>query len=109
MQNFVNEGETITVLATAAAVTGGVPVVINDIVVIPKFSAAIGEDYVASTFGVFTLAKAVGAINQGVKVYWDNVAKNVTTTSAGNTLLGRAWAAALSADTTIPVRLTMQN
>jgi len=109
MQNYVNEGETMNVLATAAAVTAGVPVVIGQTVVVPKVSAAIGEDYVASASGVFELAKAAVAIGQGVLVYWDNAAKNVTTTSAGNTLMGRCWKAAISGDATVYVKLTPVN
>ena len=34
------------------------------------------------TEGVVTLPKAPGAINEGVRVFWDNTAGNVTTTVA---------------------------
>lgn len=55
--------------------------------------------------GVFDLAKAVGAITQGALVYWDNSAKNVTTTSTSNTRIGCATVAAQSGDATVRVRL----
>ncbi len=106
MQSYVNEGETIVVLATAAAVTKDVPVVLNDIVVVPKNSAAIGDDYVAQACGVVSLPKATDAIGQGAKVYWDNTNKNVTTMSSGNTLMGRAWTAQAFGDATVLVKLT---
>ncbi len=38
-------------------------------------------------------------------VYWDDVNKRFTTTSAGNTACGIALAAALAADTTTPLFL----
>lgn len=46
-------------------------------------------------------AKGSGAINQGAKVYWDNSAKVITTTSGGNTYFGRCRTSALSADTEV--------
>ncbi|WP_424363597.1 DUF2190 family protein [Methylocystis parvus] len=56
--------------------------------------------------GVFTLAKATGAAwTVGAAIYWDDSAKNCTTTSAGNTRIGVATAAAGSGDTTGNVRL----
>jgi predicted RecA/RadA family phage recombinase len=55
--------------------------------------------------GVYELAKATGAITAGAKVYWDNSAKNVTTTASGNSLIGAATVAALSGDATVIVRL----
>lgn len=50
--------------------------------------------------GVYTLAKATGAAwTEGAKLYWDNAARNVTTTASGNTLIGTAAAAAASGAT----------
>ena len=43
--------------------------------------------------------KATGAIGEGVPLYWDDTAKNVTTTATSNTLICYANEAALSADT----------
>lgn len=55
--------------------------------------------------GVYTLPKATGAITLGAKLYWDNTAKNVTTTASGNTFCGYAWTAQASGDTTVQVKL----
>jgi predicted RecA/RadA family phage recombinase len=46
-------------------------------------------------------AKAVGAIAQGAKLYWDNTAKVFTTTASSNPYMGRVRQAALSADTEV--------
>ena len=42
---------------------------------------------------------------QGDKAYWDNTAKEVTTTSTANTLIGVFIVAALNGDATVNVRL----
>ena len=69
-------------------------------------ASAEGDIAVCAMNGVFTLPKTAPlVINLGDKLYWDNVAKVVNKTSAGNTFVGYAWAAALSADTTLPVKL----
>ena len=60
------------------------------------------------TEGVFDLAKAAGAVTQGQLVYWDNVAKNVTTTATSNKLIGVATQAALSGDANVRVKVTGQ-
>ena len=49
--------------------------------------AANAAGSVAVGFGIYRV-RGAGALSQGAKVYWDNVAKNVTATSAGNTLFG---------------------
>jgi predicted RecA/RadA family phage recombinase len=56
--------------------------------------------------GVHTLAKATGQTwTQGALIYWDNAAKNCTTTSTSNTRIGCAMQAQASGDTTGLVRL----
>lgn len=55
---------------------------------------------------VHELPKATGqAWTVGAKLYWDDTAKKVTTTSTSNTLIGIAWVAAASGDTVGQVRL----
>lgn len=69
--------------------------------------AANGATVVGHRNGVFTLAKATGqAWTVGALLYWDDTAKNVTTTSTSNTLIGFADVAAGSSDTTGDVFLT---
>jgi predicted RecA/RadA family phage recombinase len=58
------------------------------------------------TVGVIDMAKATGqAWTQGVKLYWDNTAKNLTTTAGGNTLVGVAAQAQASGDTVGRIKL----
>lgn len=55
----------------------------------------------AQIAGVFRVPKATGiAMPAGTKVWWDNTAKNVTTTSTSNTPAGEIHADAASGDTT---------
>jgi predicted RecA/RadA family phage recombinase len=55
--------------------------------------------------GVYDIVKATGAITAGAKMYWDDTAKNVTTTTTSNHLIGVATQAAASGDATARVRL----
>lgn len=106
MKNHISEGKTLTITAGATIASG-------DLVLagvqpgIAVNNAASGDPLVLHTEGVFTLAKASGAINPGAKVYWVAADKNVTTTASGNTLIGLCWAsAAVASDaTTVPVKL----
>ena len=100
MKNFVQEGRALELIAPAGGVTAGVGVLVGSIFVVAAITAPAGAAFNGDTFGVFDLAKATGqAWTQGVKVYWDNAAKNVTTTAAGNTPVGYAAAAQLAGDT----------
>ncbi len=70
-------------------------------------SATSGADIDVDVIGVFDLPKATGAAwTQGVRIYWDDTAKNCTTTPSTNKLIGVAMAAALSGDTIGRVRLS---
>lgn len=56
--------------------------------------------------GVAALPKKAGDTPaQGAAVYWDNTAKYITTTVGSNTYAGYAFAAALSGDATVDVKL----
>lgn len=64
-----------------------------------------GYDGEIAMEGVYALPKATPlAISQGARLYWDNSAKKLTTT-VKPTLAGYAQKAALSADTTVQVKL----
>lgn len=94
MKNYRESGESMTVVA-AAAVVSGTPAVVGDKIGIPCSSAAIGEEYELNLTGVYKLPKAsADDIGQGKKVYWSTANSNVTLTSASNTLIGVAHAAA---------------
>jgi predicted RecA/RadA family phage recombinase len=104
MKNFVQPGDTVTVVAPVA-VNSGEGLLVGALFGIATGTAAIGANVEMITKGVVDLPKAAVAVTQGAKVYWDNAAKNVTTTSAGNTLIGCAIVAAAVGDATTRVRL----
>lgn len=104
MKNFVQKGDVVT-LAAPATVTSGSGVLVGKLFGVANTDAASGADVTVSLEGVYDLPKATGAITAGALVYWDNTAKNVTTTSTSNTLIGAAVVAAASGDATARVRL----
>lgn len=107
MRNFIQPGDIITQAAPyqrnsgQAALLGTLVGVACDTVA----NGAIGD---FKTTGVFTLDKATGqAWTTGAVLYWDDTARNFTTTVGATTRrAGTAYAAAGSGDTTGRVRLT---
>lgn len=100
MRNFVQPGDTIGVLAPYA-LTPGAGALVGSIFGVALNAAANGAAVELKRTGVFDLAKATGeAWTVGAKVYWDNTNKRLTTTSAGNTLVGVAARIQASVDTT---------
>lgn len=105
MKNHIQMGKNLT-LPAPYALTSGQGALVGSIFGVASSDAAITADVVLVREGVCDLTKvAATAIAQGAKVYWDNAARNITTISAGNTLVGAAAAAALSADATVYVLL----
>jgi predicted RecA/RadA family phage recombinase len=107
MKNFVQNGKTIEVVLAADHVSGAA-LLIGALVGVAVTSGVTGDTVAFDLEGVFTLPKAVGAVSQGAILYWDDTAKNVTTSSASgaNTKIGHAFASALSGDATLPVKLS---
>jgi predicted RecA/RadA family phage recombinase len=107
MKNFYCSGNAIDVVL-AAAILSGAPILIGTLVGIATKDGAIGDTISVNLTGVFNLTKVTPqAISQGVQLYWDDTAKKVTTSdgTGANSKIGHAYAAALSADTTVYVRL----
>lgn|SRR5262245_43643150 len=95
MKNFIKEANNHEWTAPTGGVVSGTPYLIGSIVVIAGVSAAQGLPFNGLTTGVFEVDKvSAQAWTEGVKVYWDNTAKNFTTTVSTNTLVGVAAAAA---------------
>jgi predicted RecA/RadA family phage recombinase len=110
MKTFVQAGDVVTVTAPANVVAGqGVLVGLTFGVALRDALSAQPVDIV--TEGVVTLPKATGAINEGVRVFWDNTAGNVTTTTTSNNCIGTAIGPGnyASGDTTIKVKLGAPN
>ena len=104
MKNFVQKGENLDLIAPRALASGE-GFIVGSIFAVASAAAANGAAVVGVAEGVFDLPKATGAVTAGAKLYWDNTAFNVTTTSTSNTLIGVAIRAAASGDATVRVRL----
>ena len=107
MQNYVQEGEHLTITAAASALSGD-PVVLTDRVCIAEHDVASGEDLTVLTEGVVELAKnATQAFTVGEKLYWDVGDKNLTSNSetSANKPIGWSANAYASAETSAAVIL----
>ena len=90
MKNYVQPGNTITLTAPYAFVSGD-GLLVGSIFGVAAGSAALGETVEASLVGVFDLKKVASqAWAAGDKVYWDNTNKEATKTATANTLIGVA-------------------
>ncbi len=104
MKNYVQPGDTITVIAPVA-VNSGDGLLVGALFGVALATAAINTNTEMLTEGVVDLPKAAVAVTQGAKLYWDNTAKNVTTTATNNTLIGCSILVAAVGDGTVRVRL----
>jgi predicted RecA/RadA family phage recombinase len=105
MKTFVQKGDVLDAIAPTGGVVSGNAYLIAKAFGSAAATAAEGETFALVVEGVVNLPKATGAITQFATVYWDDVAKNVTTTATSNTKIGYATAAQISADTTVNVKL----
>lgn len=94
MKNFVQKGDTVTLVAPYA-VASGVGVLVGSLFGIATNAAESGAEVEAKRTGVFAVAKnSAEAWAVGDKVYWDNTAKVFTITNTSDTLVGAACAEA---------------
>jgi predicted RecA/RadA family phage recombinase len=107
-RNFVQPGETLTLIAPRTLASGD-GFVVGGIFAVALAAASVGKPVEARRVGVWDLTKAAGAAwTAGQKVYWDNTAFNVTATVGSNTLIGAATQAAASPAVVGRVLLTGQ-
>ncbi|MGF7178432.1 DUF2190 family protein [Azospirillum doebereinerae] len=105
MKNYVQDGTTVSLTAPYDVASGG-GLLVGALFGVAMSAAANGAAVQAVTRGVVTLPKTnAQAWTQGVKVYWDNTAKEATTASSSNTLIGCALVAAANPSATGTVRL----
>ncbi len=91
MNNLKQRGDIVTLVAPTGGVTTGLGVLIGQIFAVPVVTAAATVSFAARIAGVVELVKISGtAWTEGQLLYWDDSASNVTTVSAGNTLIGTA-------------------
>jgi len=110
---FIHDGDAIDYTPTADVAAGDV-VVQEDLVGVAKLDIPADTLGALHVTGVFDFPKATGSgqsIPAGVKVYWDDVAKQAFaagggSSSGGEKLLGKSVLAAGDSDATVRVRLT---
>jgi len=102
---FVQPGEVIDYTAGANK-TSGQPVLVGTKLGICLADIANGSTGPVAMTGVYTVTKLTAdVVTQGAALYWDNGNSRLTTTSAGNTLAGYAFAAAGNGATTVNIKL----
>jgi predicted RecA/RadA family phage recombinase len=111
MDNFVAHGDSITVTVASGSdavdLESGDGYLIGSLFGVAAYAAAVGEEVVIKTRGVFTLPKTTSqAWTVGQKAYWDAAGAKVTTTAGSNKQIGVITVAADSADTEGTVLLT---
>lgn len=101
MQNFVQDGDTISV-AAPYDVASGAGCQVGIAFGVSVTTIASGATAQLKRSGIHTLVKATGVawVAWTTRLYWDNTGKEVTTLPTGNTLIGVAAAAAGSGATT---------
>lgn len=100
MKNYICTGERLDVAAPSGGLTSGQVYIVGSKATVVVSGGAEGVLCSVMTEGVFELAKAVGAITIGQRLFWDSTNSCLTTTAGGNTYVGYAFKASLSADTT---------
>lgn len=100
MKNFIQEGDRIEIVATAAVSSGDL-VFAGNIPCVALTGAAEGEIFVAQTKGVFEIPKDSNAMGQGIPLYWDDTNNRATATATGNKFIGFSFDAALAGDSTV--------
>ena len=107
MRNYIQPGRTLTLVAPYDVLSGA-GLLVGSIFGIANCAATSGTAVETDVVGVFELPKvSAQAWTQGAKLYWDDMAKNVTTNAASgaNPLIGAAVAAAANPSATGIVRL----
>lgn len=90
MKTFIQPGDVVSVTAPAN-VLAGVGVLVGSLFGLAVNAALSGAAVEVATRGVFDVAKAGSqAWTVGARVYWDDTAKNFTTTASTNKLVGVA-------------------
>ena len=98
MQNFIQEGHALTVIAPAGGVVSSQPLVVGKIFGVVSETVAQGVPFALWRKGVYSLSKTnAQAWGQGDALYWDATNSVVTNVNSG-ALLPVGWAAAAAAN-----------
>lgn len=105
MKNFKGRGHSVKFTA-GANYSSGDGVVLGDRAGVVENDVLSGAEGLAAIEGVFEMAMDAVTISEpGTKLYWDNSAGKVTTSSSGNKAMGWSMEAAASTDTEVDVKL----
>ena len=105
MRNYIQPGNALTLVAPYDRLSGD-GMKVGSIFAVATTDALTGDLVEGTTMGVYELNKlAAQAWTVGAKIYWDDAAKECTTVSTANTLIGVATAAAANPSSTGRVRL----
>ena len=105
MKTYVQQGDTLT-LTAPYNVDAGAGFKVGSIIAVANSAALSGATVEGLTVGVVDVAKvSAQAWTVEAPIYWDDVAKNFTTTTTSNTLAGVVVAVAANPSATGRVRL----
>ncbi|PCG08692.1 hypothetical protein COA17_11080 [Sphingomonas ginsenosidimutans] len=104
MKNYIGRAAALMLAAPYAVASGG-GALVGSIFGVAKSAIAQGARGPFELEGHYELPKDANAVAEGAKAYWDNTARVVTATAAGNTLIGAFTAARVAGATTAFVRL----
>lgn len=106
MKNYLQDGDTVVIASSPEAADSGEFLVSGALSGVAVAAADSAAAVTLKRNGVFEMLKTTSeAWTQGQPLFWNASTKKFTTTAAGNTRRGVAWAAADSADTTGEVLL----
>jgi predicted RecA/RadA family phage recombinase len=91
----------------SSAVAAGDVVLLADLVTVAPRAIAANALGAVAVDGVWSIAKAAGAVSQGALLYWDATNSVVTTTASTHKRAGKAAAAAASGDASVMVILNV--
>lgn len=107
MKNYIQEGESLNLIAPYAVSSGG-GAIVGSCFGVASTDLASGEEGAFQLKGVYSLAKSTAASSggsQGAKAYFITSTKLVSAVSTGNTLIGVFTATCADGDATANVRL----
>jgi predicted RecA/RadA family phage recombinase len=106
MTNYIQESRMITLAAPAGRLVSGAGVIIGNLFGIASRTVLVGEQVAISTEGVYELPKLASAvIAAGVRVWWDDTAKQINVPAVGRFPVGTAIEAAGNGIAIVRVRL----
>jgi predicted RecA/RadA family phage recombinase len=106
MKNYVQEGDTLTLIAPYA-LTPGQGLQVGAIFGVASSTAASGAEVEAALTGVFEItALNTDTGSVGALMYWDNTNRRLTTTASTHVKVGVLTVAKTNGQTTATVRLS---